>query len=111
MAFNSNKLLSYRLDYQLEGLPQETKNLAKFLEWFLPASDWDYLMRDSPRMHCMVLLHKPNILEKMDLICILQDHPPSYTLGMIKTPQDSTTKSTTKMPGWKLVLISRRKTR
>ncbi|KAJ0493900.1 hypothetical protein HanIR_Chr12g0591291 [Helianthus annuus] len=77
MAFNSNKLLAYLLDYQLEGLPHEKKNLAKFLEWFLQASDWDYLMRDSPRKHCMVPLHKPNILEKNGLD-LHSTRPPTF---------------------------------
>ncbi|MFS7961305.1 hypothetical protein Hanom_Chr08g00713421 [Helianthus anomalus] len=34
MTFNSNKLLSYLLDYRLGGLPREKENFAKFHEWF-----------------------------------------------------------------------------
>ncbi|KAJ0832628.1 hypothetical protein HanPSC8_Chr15g0680871 [Helianthus annuus] len=64
MAFNSNKLLVYLLDYQLGCLSGEKENFAKFLEWFLPIHVWDHLMRDSPRKHCMVLFHKPSHFKK-----------------------------------------------
>ncbi|KAF5791447.1 putative transcription factor interactor and regulator CCHC(Zn) family [Helianthus annuus] len=64
MAFNSNKLLAYLLDYQLGCLSGEKENFAKFLEWFLPIHVWDQLMRDSPKKHCMILFHKPSHFKK-----------------------------------------------
>ncbi|MFS7978980.1 hypothetical protein Hanom_Chr10g00921911 [Helianthus anomalus] len=67
MAFHSNKLLAYLLDYRLEGLLEEKKNFAKFLEWFLPITAWDNLMRNSPRKHCMVLFHKPSHFRKRQI--------------------------------------------